>query len=84
MLVGVESSTSRSVGASETVERKKHRYNKYKYIIKGKNKGKYGIHFPTCLLLPSERQALLCAAHSVDADQVFGVWGKPCQGEVVP
>lgn len=42
------------------------------------------IHFPTCLLVPGERQALLCAAHSVDADQVFGVRGKPRQGVMVP
>lgn len=84
MLVGVESSTFRSVGASETVEREK-KQTKYKHIFKGKkNKGKCGICFPTCLLVPSEREALLCAAHGVDADQVFGVWGKPCQGEVVP
>lgn len=47
-------------------------------------RGKYGIHLPTRLLLPSERQALLSTVHSVDADQVFGVWGKPRQGEVVP
>lgn len=40
--------------------------------------------FPTCLLNSSKWHALLRAAHSIDADQVFRVRIEPCQGEVVP
>lgn len=40
--------------------------------------------FRTCLLFPTERQALFCTAHSKDADQVLGVWSESRQGEVVP
>ena len=45
---------------------------------------KYKSGFRTCLLFPAERQALLRPAHSVDVDQVLGVWGESCEGEVVP
>lgn len=38
----------------------------------------------TCFLFPREGQALLRAAHSKDADQIFCVWSESCQGEVVP
>lgn len=40
--------------------------------------------FRTRLLVPSERQALLRAAHCVDVDQVLCVWSQSCKGEVVP
>lgn len=49
-----------------------------------RDKKKCGVCFPTCLLFPSERDALLRAAHGIDADQVIGVRSEPRQGEVVP
>lgn len=91
MLVGVESSTSRSVGASETGE-KKEKTETMK--LKGSTWWLYGVEmeegsntksgFLTRLLCPAERLAVLCAAHCEDVHQVLGVCGETCQGEVVP
>lgn len=38
----------------------------------------------TCLLFPTEWQALLRPAHCKDVHQVLRVWSESCQGEVVP
>lgn len=86
MLVGVDSSTSRSVGASETGKRRQ----KQK-LIHNQHFGdntvsersiKTGIR--TCFLCPTEWQALLCPAHCEDVDQVLRVRLESRQSEVLP
>lgn len=82
MLVGLDSRTSRSVGASETGDKKNMQSTTTKTEIK-MNLVRF-VRFRTGLLFPAERNTLLAPAHSIDGDQVLGVGRQARQREVAP